>query len=535
MLDVMRSNAKSTLITVIFGAIIVVFVLQFGRGSSGLRARGEESWAAKVNGDLITATDFQQAYTNRFRQQSAMRGGKYTTENAKSDNLKKSTLDALVDRTLVAQQAKPMGVSVSDKELADSIARDPQLQKDGKFDFDYYKLVVENSYNMSTDRFESAWRRDMTHAKVVQAAIAGAQVSDDEVKAAFIAEHEGASIAYVRLNSFMFRDKATATDAEIAEFAKAHEAEIQKRYDDEKVARFTQPAAVKVRIISVNLKPGASSDDEKAAQARIDKALAEVKGGKDFAEVAKAQSDDASSKDKGGDIGFVAKGQSPYGRTIEEEASKLKPGQLSAVFKDRTGFHFLKAEEVREAHVQPLDEVKNQIAGDMLKTEKAKTLAKEKAVETLNQLRAGKDLADIFPPRKTPAGQFDFASFTTPQTAETETFHPTGGFIPGIGQAPALSAAVFAQTAPGAIPLAPVEEGDSWFVFKTKTRERADVSKLDDAEKKRISDRLLVQKQNELYGHWIDALRKDAKIVQNDALLSYEQGPRGEAYTPDDY
>ena len=37
MLDVMRSNAKSSLIALIFGAIILTFIFSFGRGSSGFR------------------------------------------------------------------------------------------------------------------------------------------------------------------------------------------------------------------------------------------------------------------------------------------------------------------------------------------------------------------------------------------------------------------------------------------------------------------------------------------------------------------
>ena len=48
MLDVMRSNAKSSLIALIFGAIIVTFIFSFGRGSSGFRTRTPETWAARV-------------------------------------------------------------------------------------------------------------------------------------------------------------------------------------------------------------------------------------------------------------------------------------------------------------------------------------------------------------------------------------------------------------------------------------------------------------------------------------------------------
>jgi len=535
MLDVMRSNAKSSLIALIFGAIILTFIFSFGRGSSGFRTRTPETWAARVNGEMVTASDFTRAYSNRFRQVSQMRGGKYTTDNAKQDNLKAETLRGLVDQELIAQQADDLGIQVSDAEVADAIYKSPQFEQDGKFDFDYYKRLVENGYGMSVKSFEETYRRDLLRGKVVQAAIAGANVSDDEVKAAWAAQHEGAAIAWVRFNPFMFRDKATATDAEVEEYSKSHGDEIGKKYEDEKATRWTEPPAVRVRAITIQAPPSATADQEKAAREKVDQALAEVKGGKEFAEVAKARSEDKSTQANGGDLGFVARGLSPYGKTLEEQAVKLKPGQLSEVFKDRSGFHVLKGEEERAGRVQTLDEVRKQIATDLVKGEKAKELAKKKAEETLLQLRAGKDLKDLFPVKKTEPGQFDFASFTTPQTTETETFHPMGGFVPGVGQAPQMSAAVFAQTQAGAVPQSPIEEGDSWYVFKVKSRERADLSKLDANELKSVRDRLIGQKQGELYAKWVEVLRKKAKIVENELVLSYDAVPGHEAFSPDDF
>src|SRR5439155_4964261 len=128
----------------------------------------------------------------------------------------------------------------------------------------------------------------------------------------------------------------------------------------------------------------------------------------------------------------------------------------------------------RPARLQPLDEVRKHIAADLVKSQKAKEVAKQKAEEALAQLRAGKDLKDLYPVKKTEPGQFDFSAYTAPQTTETEAFHPMGGYVPAIGQVPKLSAAVFAQSRAGAIPQAPVEEGETWYVFKVKSRERAD-------------------------------------------------------------
>jgi peptidyl-prolyl cis-trans isomerase D len=534
MLDVMRSNAKSSLIAVIFGAIIVVFVFQFGPGSKGIRSQTQETWAAKVNGDLVTVTDFSNAYANRFRQVSQQRGGKYTTENAQQDNLKKETLKSLVDQELIAQQAPAMGISVSDESVDDHFIKSPQFQQDGKFDEKFAKNLIENGYGMSVHRFRESYKKDLLRAQVIEAVFSGAAASDDELKTAWIAENEGAAIGYVKFTAFMFRDKTAATDAEGEAWAKDHSKEIQDQYEKDLKTRWTQAAATKVQAITVTLAPSAAPEQDKAAKEKIDAAYAEVKGGKPFEDVAKASSEDSLTKEKGGDLGFVAKGSSAYGRTLEEEAAKLKVGELSGVFKDRTGYHFIKATELRAERVQPLDEVKGKIALDLLKGERARQLAKKKAEETLADVKAGKDLKELFPAKKTEPGQFDFSSFMNPQSAETEVFHPLGGYVPGVGLAPKLSSAVFSLNA-GEAPAAPIEDGDTFYVFKLKSRTRADLAKFDDAAKTSTREQVESQKQRDLYTSWIERLRKNAKIVENERVLSYDASSSHESYNPDDY
>src|SRR5882762_5123251 len=120
----------------------------------------------------------------------------------------------------------------------------------------------------------------------------------------------------------------------------------------------------------------------------MDAVVADLKSGKDFAEVAKAKSEDSTTKASGGDLGFVSKGGSAYGRTLEEQALKLKPAEQSPVFKDHGGFHILKAEEVRPERAQPLAEVQRQIAKDQLAAKKSGEVAKKKAEEALAKVKA---------------------------------------------------------------------------------------------------------------------------------------------------
>src|SRR3979411_963537 len=113
---------------------------------------------------------------------------------------------------------------------------------------------------MSVPRFEDAYRRAPLRTKVLQAALAGANVSDDEVKANWTSQHESAAISYVKLNPFMFREKAAVTDAEAETYAKEHAAEIEQKYNAEKDARWTQPPSSKVRVITVPVPPNATAE-----------------------------------------------------------------------------------------------------------------------------------------------------------------------------------------------------------------------------------------------------------------------------------
>src|SRR5207302_535768 len=227
-----------------------------------------------------------------LRQMSVQRGGKYTADDAKQDDLRRLTLRSLVDQELVLQQAKELGIVVSDQELGDSIASTPQFQQNGKFDYQYYRRYVENGYRRSVPTFEAAWRRDLLFRKALQAVVGGAQVSDDEVRAYYVAQHESASIGFVKLTPFMFRDKAQATDAEVAEYDKTHAKEIEEAYQRDEKTRWTQPASVKVRSLSIPVPPRSTPEQEQAARGRIDAALAELKAGKDFAQVAKEKSEE---------------------------------------------------------------------------------------------------------------------------------------------------------------------------------------------------------------------------------------------------
>lgn len=86
--------------------------------------------------------------------------------------------------------------------------------------------------------------------------------------------------------------------------------------------------------------------------------LEKIRGGADFAELAKEKSLCPSGK-QGGDLGFIARGITI--KLFEDAAFVLKPGEISEVVKTQVGYHVIKLEEISPERQKTLEEAKVEI------------------------------------------------------------------------------------------------------------------------------------------------------------------------------
>jgi foldase protein PrsA len=96
-----------------------------------------------------------------------------------------------------------------------------------------------------------------------------------------------------------------------------------------------------------------------ATKEEAEAVLASLKGGADFATLAKEKSTDTASKEAGGDLDFFSKGlmEEPF----ETAAFALKNGELSSVVETSHGFHVIKATGHKDAATPTLEEKKEEI------------------------------------------------------------------------------------------------------------------------------------------------------------------------------
>jgi SurA N-terminal domain len=196
MLSVMRRSANSWVLVLLFAAIIFVFAFNFGPWAGNVG--GGVSYAADVNGRVITLPEFQTAYSRQFQMIQSYRPG-YTNEQADREGLRKIVLDQLVSKQLLANLAREHGLSISDAELAAFIRE--RLFGDGRaFDRETYRRLIYSNFQSTEAQFEAQLRRDLLAERMATLLGTGAYVSDDEVSSTFVNRSTRVSLDVVRID-----------------------------------------------------------------------------------------------------------------------------------------------------------------------------------------------------------------------------------------------------------------------------------------------------------------------------------------------
>jgi peptidyl-prolyl cis-trans isomerase D len=549
MLEQMRKSSQSLLIYVLFGIVIAVFIINFGpqsRGGCEGQMGGNDHFAAKVAGDSISSNEFRYGFL-------ALGGGRAPLQEAKRRRMKEMVMDLLIERELLGQEAQRLGFQVTEEEVEDQIAEGkvitlgyprtiPQLTKDGKFSYDAFKTYAQFELGITPKHFIEQQRKEMLASRVRDLLGASVSVSPEEVKAEFDRQNRKVNLEYVRFSPERYKSDLAPTDAEIADYAAKNEAKLKSAYEGHKFVYENAPKKLHLRQILV--KTGEAEDTEKAAQKKADALAARIKKGEAFAKVAKEASQDDTTKARGGDLGWRAKGSTGLTGADEDKLFAAKAGDVIGPVKGDSGLLITKVEGSREGTV-PYEAAKLELADSKLREELAQQRAKADAEAALAKAKAAPDktLKELYPAQdeKGEKGEKAEAAGATraPRAEETGLFAaqgtPSGALlIEGIGPSKELGKAAFALT--NKAPLAgPFDVNGDLIVVRLKERKDPDPAEL---EKKKLDlqrDAKLV-KWMEVMTDWTHARcveAKDAKRIQvNGDVLRYEDSSEPPPYEP---
>ncbi len=416
MLKVFRQR-KAFLIRGLFiaivGSISVVFVIQMvpGLGVGGGFADNPDV-LARVDEREVTRTDVENEYQRRA--QALGDSDLFRTL------IRERAIEDLIQERVIEYEATQLGIRVPPEEVAARLKESPTFYPSGKFvGPEAYRTIIQNQFRMSVPQFEQMVARRTQASRLFTWVTGGLTVSPAEVAMAYRRRSEMAQIEYVLVSADELAGRLRPSEDELRAYF-----ETQKdRYPiperravrtvlvDEETLRarvpvsqpeldayyrahrddYQVPDRVRARqILFLKQAPGlAQPRDPAELKQTAEKVLAEARRGRDFAALAREHSDDQNSRERGGELGWVRRGQaSPE---VDKVLFEAPPGSFQLV-ETGYGFHLVNLQERQTAHVQPLEEVRSDIEG-LLKAQKVRERSQAEAKRISEAARGGKALA----------------------------------------------------------------------------------------------------------------------------------------------
>ncbi|HEU4345654.1 MAG TPA: SurA N-terminal domain-containing protein [Candidatus Binatia bacterium] len=528
MLDFLRKRKRSWIITILLGLIIIVFIAFYG--GSKYQDPGVQD-IAQVNDEVISQQEFALHYQRALERYRELFKGSLTPEMLKGLNLKGALLEELIRKSLALQEARRLGLAAGDEELVQHIAQTPEFQVNGRFNKERYLQLLRLN-RMSPAQFEQEQREQLTLRRLYSVILDSVRVNETEVRDRYRLEQEKINLQFVRLPLGQFAAEAKVTEEDVQKFYERNkdtlkeplkvrveylsypfepvassiqvdEKEIQDYYQANREAKYHKPKQAKLRYIHVRLAPGADAKQQQEARARADRILKEARTGKDFAQLAKKDSDDPSSA-QGGDIGWMAQGQLPP--PLDKVVFSLAKGQITDVIENAGGFQIVKVEDLKEAHTESLKEATPDITR-ALKIEKAKAEAAKTADRGREKALTGAEFGKLAEESGAPVNVTGWFS--------------SGELLPEIGQNQEFYKSAFALSPKEVSPV--IAGNKAYYLLRIKERKEATVPPLD-AIRSDVERRVRESKARELLSQKANALLDQLKKEKDLARVAGQHG-----------
>jgi peptidyl-prolyl cis-trans isomerase D len=482
MIRFLQSSGKTTktilsaMLLLICGAMVITLVPGGILGDAFGFGGVQQGVLARVGGQDVTLQDVDRT-ARRIGQQQF--GGRSVPEQL-MPFLRQSAANQLITQKALLAEAERMGFKVTDSELQDTLQHGPLSQyffPGGNFiGQQAYESFVNQNFNMTVAQFEQAVKDDLLMNKL-QAAIAGpVTVAKQDVEQEYKQQNTKVKFQYAVLSLEDVGKTIKPTEADLKTYYDQHKATYansipekrQVKYavlDSAKVASQVQvtpgdlqsyyrdhqdqyrvPEQVNVRHILIKAPlpgPDGKVDDNalKAAKAKADDVLNKVKAGGNFADLAKKFSDDTVSAEKGGDLGWINRGQTVP--EFEKAAFSLKKGETSGLIQSSYGFHIIQLIDKHDAQLKSLADVKGEIE-PIVRQQKAQALAD--------------NLANKFASQAKTEG-LEKAAQANGLEVITSNFVTRTDTLPGVGMAPQLMDAIFSAPTQGSPESASTPQG----------------------------------------------------------------------------
>jgi peptidyl-prolyl cis-trans isomerase D len=379
MLRLFRESFGRYVTIAILGLIAITFVF-FGIDFSITST----SFAAKVNGESISITEFERELQTAQRQYQQLYAEEFTDDIRRA--LRQSVVDRLVMREVMLQRARDTGFRVSDERLIDSVRDVTAFQVAGEFSPDVYRSLLAGQ-GLTPTLFESMQRADLTLLELQNGLDESSFATPVELRRTIELLYERRETAYALFAAADFLDGVEVSDDAVAEYYAENgrefmteeavdleavelelasiaatidvgEEELREAYEEQS-ALFASSEERRVSHILIEVE----GEDDVAAEAEAARTLERLEAGEDFVTLAAEVSDDAGTRNTGGDLGWIARGvlSGPF----EDALFAMELGAIEGPVETEFGYHILRLEEARAGEQRPFEDVQDELRDEI--------------------------------------------------------------------------------------------------------------------------------------------------------------------------
>ena len=329
---------------IFFVLVVVPFVAWMVFGVGGLTGIGGErsNVVLRVNSKAYPITEYQQrvqAASEQYRQQY----GTAPLTREEDRQLQDQVINQMIQDALLEQEYNRLGIRVSDDEIIamahnsplPEVMRDPQFQTDGQFDIRKWQQFISTT----TDRnvllqLEQIYRQQIPRIKLFEYLASDVYIPDAKLWRLWKDQHDSVRVTSLVVSPYTMADTIKVSDAELQAYIAKHADELKR------------PAVAYVRFIAIPRL--ASPADSVAAREHVARVRSELGRGAKFETVARRESSDSGSGQRGGDLGWVKKSDTTtYVAPFMRAVRNLKPGQLSPPVPTQFGYHLIRVDSAK--------------------------------------------------------------------------------------------------------------------------------------------------------------------------------------------
>lgn len=381
--------------------LMVLLVISFGFwGIGDILTKTSPGNVAQVGGEEVTVAEFQRA----IKDIRNTLGDQYSPELVKSLNLYQVKLSSLVNSKLLMQEARRLGISISDDAIIHYISKDKTFYNpNGNFDRGLFaQLIQQQGYSES--EYIEALRRELASQIIIDTLTQKAAYPRPLLSLMYQAKHERREVTLIRLSEPSAAGVAEPTEAELSDYFKKHQdgysapefriirylivdpQQVLKNVElsrEELMEAYQQRASKLVRPEKRQVEQLLYGKKEQA-----EKAYEMLMAGSNVLTVAKEIP--PINKDSI-DLGLKAKGEIPTG---EKEIFALNEGEFTKPIESPFGWHIFNVTKVQESKPMPFDEVKGMLEEELRQNKAEEELQRQ--VEKLEDaFSSGADLDSI--------------------------------------------------------------------------------------------------------------------------------------------